>query len=510
VGAFDRPWVTLLLVALLATCGVAAAWDRPWELDLRGRRLAAIALTAAAAVILVLQANGRVQAWGTDGQVAEWGVFHYYLGGKYFDELQYTDLYASAVQADADRWFSGVEQIRDLTTYKFMARDDALAAPRAAGWTDPRWEEFQADVSWFGPRADGPRWSKILRDRGFNPPPSYVLIGGGASSLLSIRNPVTQTLLINLDMLLLLLALALSTRAYGYLRSIFVLLVFFLWYGNANRIYGQVLILGWFAASWMAMSAWTLRKPGLSGLLVGYAASMRIFPAVLLAGPILATARRMLRERRVPQQVLRFVGGAAAAVGCLLVLSVARYGPDVWIGFVDNMSSHIEQHEHGRQRFGLKQIFTLDWRGRLSQPLARLKPSRNLRKNAALYRAAEVGFVVLALVAMARSDEHDAMLIGTAIFFAAMIASRYYGALLVLLLLMGCGSGARGPPRARWLRLSDASIVALILAVNLELAVLNRGHGYLFSNALWTAWWLVFFAWVVFRPSLQPKVNFSA
>jgi len=472
-----------------------ATRSEPW------RVLLSALLIFFAAELLLVQANGRVQDWGEDEQVAEWGAFHYYLGGKYFSELHYTDLYKQAAIADwgggdGPNRFVDVLRVRDLHDYEFVPIEEVRAEAHLDSFSDARWAEFERDIRWFGQQAQGKRWRKILADRGYNPPPSYVLVSGALCNLLPIDRRFSQTLLVSFDMLLLLGALLLSIRAYGPTRSLLVLCAFLAFYGNVNRVFGQIWILDWFAASWMAASAWKLDKHGLSGGLIAYAACARVFPGVLLIGPIVASLPRIVRERAVPPHLIRFVGAAALVAGLLVVGSAARYGTQSWTDWAANISEHNSEHESGARRFGLKQVFTLEWKTGLAAKTKKVR-TRRLEDNAGLYKASLALFLVLSVAAMLRSDEHDAMLIGAAIFFAGIIASRYYGALLVLLLLLGQG---RSPPptdraggRPVSLRLLDFGMIALIWAVYSAPFGGEPRHQYVFSNMLWVAWWAALF-----------------
>ena len=511
LGPFLRGSFSLEIFAFITACVALISWYGPDRTARVARIAASVGLTVVAASVLLIQANGRIQNWGTDQQVAEWGTFHYYMGGKYFGEMGYVDLYEQAVIADWDggegpNRFEEVSRIRDLRTYKFVSTKEVRQRHRADYWSDARWEEFKKDIAWFGVQAGKKRWRKIIGDRGYNPPPSYVLVAGTLGNILSIRHPVSQTILINLDMLLLLLAMVLSVRAYGYLRSVLVLTTFLLWYGNVNRVFGQIWILDWFAAAWMAAAAWKLKRHGLSGGLIGYAACMRVFPLVLLVGPAVAAAPRMIKERRIPPHLLRF-GLASAAVALVLVVgSTIRFGAGSWQEFVQNIGEHNENHVTGTRRFGLKHLFILDWSRGLKTAPEKVKAGRNLRRNRNLYRAAAALFLLLILASMARRDEHDALLLGAGLFFIGTVASRYYGALLVLLLLIGCG---RAPPgreceqeRPRRRRIFDGLMLMLIWAVY---AAPFRGEPrlqYIFSNGLWAAWLLALLGFMLLGPPL--------
>jgi hypothetical protein len=511
LGAFGKGRFGLEFLTFVTACIALVSWRGRDEASRWGRIVAAVGLTLIAVSALTIQANGRVSAWGRDAQVAEWGTFHYYLGGKYFSEMGYVDLYEQAVIADWDNGegpnrFREVPRIRDLRDYRFISTEDVRKRPRADYWSDARWEEFKKDVRWFGKQAGTKRWRKIIGDRGYNPPPSYVLVAGTLENIFSIRHPISQTILINLDMLALLLALVFSIRAYGYLRSILVLTTFLLWYGNVNRVYGQIWILDWFAAGWMAAAAWRLKRHGLSGGLIAYAACMRVFPLVLLVGPVVANLPRMIRERRIPPHLLRFAG-AAAGVGLLLVaVSTVRYGPSSWQSFFANIAEHNENHEVGTRRFGLKHAFILDWSHGLKTAPKKVKARRALRDNSTIYRVAQVSLLLLILGAMLRRDEHDALLLGAGLFFIGTVASRYYGALLVLLLLIGASRapprGSDAPERPRRRRIFDALILMLIWAVYAAPFGGEARLQYIFSNGLWTAWWLALLAMILLGPSL--------
>ncbi len=487
-----------VVVLLLIT---AVGWSGPLRGQLARVGLCVV-LVVLAAELLLLQAHGRVEQWGTDGQVAEWGAFHYYLGGKYFEELHYTDLYKQAVVADWDggdgpNAFRAVPKVRDLHTYEFVSIEEARALEPLPAFSEARWAEWKADVAWFGTRAQGERWAKILGDRGYNPPPSYVVVGGTLANLLSIRSPVTQTLLINLDMLLLLLALAISVRAYGATRSLLVLCAFLAFYGNVNRVFGQIWILDWFAASWAGAAAWKLRRPGLSGGLIAYAACVRVFPGVLLIGPVVANLPPIVRDRAVPPHLVRFVGAAAVVTALLVAGSTLRYGTSAWADWAGAIAEHNHEHESGARRFGLKQIFVLDWAGGLQRTERKARTSR-LARNAVPYRAVLALFLALTVACMLRTDEHDAMLLGAAIFFAGIIASRYYGALLVLLLLLGCGRSPserdRSGGRPGRLLGPDVGLVLVILIVYLARFPGEPRLQYVFANTLWATWWIGLFS----------------
>ena len=417
------------------------------------KRVVAVGLVVVAALALSVQAGGRLSNIGRPSQLGNWGIYHYYLGSKYFSELQYTELYRETLKADAQgpNRFEGVPKIRNLGNYKREKSRDFKDLPRHERWTDARWEEFRQDVWYIGRLRAKKDWNKSLNDRGYNPPPSYTLVAGALNNLFSVRSPTGQTILALLDLLVILAAFCVSVWAYGLKRSLFVLIAYMLWYGNWGRIYGQFWINDWFAACWAAVALWRLEKFRWAGAIAAYATLVRVFPAVLFVGPVVASLPSILTTRRVPRALVQFVG-TGALVGVLMVsVSTLRYGPKAWTDFAGNIVTHSAHHEGGLRRVGLKHLFALDIKHGLETRANEVPVGPNMRANGDIYKATMCVFLVLLFVAMARSEPHDAMVIALGIVFVGTVASRYYGAVFVLWLLLRAQRARAPDPTDRWL-----------------------------------------------------------
>ncbi len=492
------------LVLLLAGLAVAG-WSRGMRTRWRRAGLV-IALMVVAAGGFWVQSHKHVKELGTRDQLYVWGLYHYYMGAKYFDELGYTHLYEQSLVADAegaDR-LSQIQTIRDLETYGFVDAGPVREGARLDSWSDERWEEFKADLQYIT-RARGKNyWKGPLRDRGYNPSPAWHAVGGTLARLLPIRNPISQTTLILLDVLAVLAAFVVSVRAFGWARSALVLGAFYLWFGNPDRMFGQMYVLDWFAATWAGVALWRMGRSRTAGVLLGYAAMVRVFPVLLLAGPVLQCAITLVRERRLPVAQRRLLIGATAA---MLVLFVAgglssRQGFGTWTAFCGNIVHHSEEHAYGSKRLGLKHLFGLDWSGGLQRPPTKIDNRRNIRRNGALLRGAQLALAAVVLLAMLRSDRRDALLLGAVLVFVGTVASRYYGAIFVLLLLLDCrprgdpmpvGAGkgviARARPGAR--RALDAALLGIVWAVYACPVQGAEGwKAYVWANALLLAWFL--------------------
>ncbi len=84
----------------------------------------------------------------------EWGIYHYYMGAKYFSELGYFDLYECSVAYPTAR--------RDLRTYDFRFDNPDCQAT----FSPQRQLEFQVDLS----RIDYE--PSFMVDKGFNASPT--------------------------------------------------------------------------------------------------------------------------------------------------------------------------------------------------------------------------------------------------------------------------------------------------------------------------------------------------
>ena len=225
----------LAVVAILVVAGFVAL-DRPYlarRLSAAGRRLGRQLLLGVLGVSAVLAVatylDFGVFRYGT--YLNEWDFYHYYVGTKYARELGYTNLYGATLAADQEgglRYHNPRNEIRDLGTAELcnVGKVAAQAARYRGRFSDPRWREFVADITWFKMQLPAHRWSLILADHGYNGTPAWSFVVGGLfSRQLSVRNPFSRWLMLGLDPLLLLAATAAVAWAFG-LRTAFLMVIF--------------------------------------------------------------------------------------------------------------------------------------------------------------------------------------------------------------------------------------------------------------------------------------------
>ncbi len=107
-------------------------------------------------------------------------LYHYVIGGKYFNYLGYKHLYIATAQALEEQGFSLKEiTVRDLSNKENGNDVHWREKVEALKKTIPPeiWIEFKSDVSFFSEKLyhSPQHWQRIFNDYGFNPAPLWVL-----------------------------------------------------------------------------------------------------------------------------------------------------------------------------------------------------------------------------------------------------------------------------------------------------------------------------------------------
>ncbi len=242
-----------------------------------------------------------------------WDTYHYYVGSKYFPELSYERLYECAVVADSEEGNSVLldklktRAITDLRTNVMVKVDDILAHPERCKehFTAARWQAFKDDVRFFRWRLTGwrdgklveqERWVQVHHDHGYNATPVWTVAGYWLSNLGTATTEFITALNL-LDPLYLLAMAAVLAWAFGFRVAALGLLVLGTNWPNRYTFTGGAFLrhdwLFFFVASVCFLKK---QKPFLGGMAIAYAALLRLFPGLLLAGPLLA-GLELLRRR---------------------------------------------------------------------------------------------------------------------------------------------------------------------------------------------------------------------
>ncbi|MHB8873532.1 MAG: glycosyltransferase 87 family protein, partial [Myxococcaceae bacterium] len=278
--------------------------------------------------------------------VHTWDTYHYYVGSKYFPELGYDRLYECTALADNEAGFTAVVARRtftDLRTNVMVGTGDILAHPEQckSHFSAERWVEFRHDVGWFRGRVVPDRWEAMQRDHGYNATPVWNMVGHALSTL-APASEVPVGLLNLLDPLLLLGMAWLIYWAFGWRALALAMLV--LGTDYANRYFwtgGAFLRHDWLFFTVAYVCLLKKERPLLAGLAIAYAATLRLFPVLMLVGPILAAIEILRAEKRLDRRYLKLFGGAALGVALLLPASLLLSGgTETYRRFIHNTQKH--------------------------------------------------------------------------------------------------------------------------------------------------------------------------
>lgn len=338
-----------------ALCGAVALW-LGWRW-LRGQRGGAPSGPERARdgwiVLLCLLAGFGWWASSSAGQkrvINDWDLFHHYLGAKYFPELGYTGLYDCVVVADVDAGHTATlarRNVRNLRTNRLQSALAPASDPKRCTdrFSAGRWQAFQADVAYFRGSMTPRRWERVLLDHGYNASPVWGLYGRILASL-APASAAQIWLLAALDPLLLLAMWTVVLRAFGWRVTLLAVVFWATFYpGRFAWISGSYLRQDWLALAVIGVALVRLGRPLGAGLCLGTAALSRIFPALLLAGPLLQFGWSVVRRRpeRAPAGWKRLgLGLALAGLLWLPASLVWGGGSSAWIGFVRNLQRHTD------------------------------------------------------------------------------------------------------------------------------------------------------------------------
>jgi hypothetical protein len=405
-----------------------------------------------------------------------WDFHGYYIGAKYFPELEYTRLYECTAAAEADLGHADeIARIpyRDLRTDRLVPGRLVVEDPSAckSRFSSARWQAFKADTAYFRSRLPLERWHAIKFDHGFNAPPAWVMTG----RLLADRAPASDrqiALLAALDPLLIAVLLGGFVWSFGWRAA--SVAAFFLGTNCAadfGWIGGCFLRFDWLALTVLAICLLKKERPLAAGFLLGWAALLRVFPGFLFAGVFVREAVESARRTPKPRDsTLRFAFGGLLALAVLLPLStiVSGDGPGAWVRFVDNSRKHLASPSNNN--IGLKTA--LSWTpgaSEASRPAEdtfdRLweRDQRVFEGRKPLFLLAIVGATaLLALACRGKEDWECAVLAAGLVPFATTV-SCYYSALFVVWAALA--------PR----RPAAGVLLALLGAVSPLLALLTPG-----------------------------------
>jgi hypothetical protein len=298
--------------------------------------------------------------------VHTWDMRNYFPTVKYFRELRFDGLYLGSLAAYLDNVGDPTGQsvrsvhLRDLSNYEMITGEQAMPQLPAlrARFSPERWEEFKRDMKYFLDTMGRDDYLGSMQDHGGNATPVW-LIAAWAIFRNAPASELSLTLAGLIDPLLLLVFFFVLYRSFGLRVMLYTVILFGAtdFYQFGSNLMGSTLRQDWLVAIGLGACAIKGRRPFLGGFLMAYGGLIRAFPslaALFLVAPVAWWLFGWWREhRRLPplrtlreaqRPALRAIGGAAAAVMGLFLLSTALFGyRDAWVTW----SKKIEMHAVG-------------------------------------------------------------------------------------------------------------------------------------------------------------------
>jgi hypothetical protein len=375
------------------------------------------------------------------------GVFHYYLGAKYANEIGPFDLYACALAADdehavwdADTW------VRDLHTYQLVPAW-TLHCPRER-FTPQRWNAFAHDVALLTGTDTPVAFTGAVTDKGYNATPLFSRVFGRIAAIVPVDRLRARIVLFNLDILFVAVSIGIVWYFAGATMALLTLLLSVGFFGNFGRIGGNFGQYAWVPFLTLAIAAWRARRPILGGSALGLASGLQVFP-LCFAIPIVIGGLGALfrRDRGGWMRTLLFSLSLVVALGLSVVAgSTSARGLTAWREWREKIAVHSSYLRGEVFDIGLPRLVAdVVSRDRADSDSYIEDTPHTMARNAALgahlgaWRLAAAILIVLMCGAVWCVPEEAQMALGFVPIYALLALSPYYYFALALLPFMAIG-----------------------------------------------------------------------
>jgi len=288
--------------------------------------------------------------------------FQHYIGSKYFKELGYFNIYNAVVTADAegDDCLKGVAYLRDLESCYIMSKESILknAAYYKSKFSSSRWEEFKSDVQFFVKRITPEKFAEqILIDHGYHTSPVWNTTGGIIANVIPAENIIFLTYL---DLFLLIIMFVAIFYAFGA-ETMLIALIFFSINFLSVSVWtrGAFLRYDWLVCLVAALCMINKNRYKTAGVLLSYAAMVKIFPVLFLGGAVIRAGFDFIKNKRIAKKYSHLFG-TFILTSLLLFIYGCLYGDGVdnWKNFAGTIVFHNERM--ASNDVGFKKIFLHD------------------------------------------------------------------------------------------------------------------------------------------------------
>lgn len=423
------------------------------------------------------------------GFVNRWELYHYQLGSKYFPELGYDGLYAASLLAQQQSAPElPVGPVRDLVTNKlvsFKQHEPKLREVRAR-FSEERWRSFVADHRNYIEGSYPAFWESIRQDHGYNPTPAWTFVARLFDARLG-SSDVELGFLASLDFALMAVMFTIVFRTYGYQIGCLGLAIAGLGFGWRYMYIGALLRLDWLAAVVIGICMLKRERFAIAGACIGYAAVVRLFPALFLAGPAILALKCWLGGER-PRWPVRLAAGFAL-VTCLGLIggSMTGRGARAWTEFADDIRVHRETWF--TNAVGMDTLFASGPSFMLLADPVEGRRRKEITNSLAEHRVGRIvasgAMLALFCVAVWHASLAESAALGIAPIFALTPAVSYYWIMMLIVPLR----------RGRWASLAVLSLAIAMYEVSLFYPSMDY-HSWLYSLFAWGNA-LLLFGWLL-------------
>jgi len=179
-----------------------------------------------------------------------------------------------------------VKRYRDLRDYKMKPVSEAMKHGRQIrdnDFTPERWAAFTRDIDFFIKRKKSREMtSNFYVDHGYNPPPTWTVVGSLLSNMASVDN---IRWIAGVDIVLVMCMFVGVTWAFGADGLLFGMLFFVTTFSGRWPILGEALLrFDWLAAVVLSLCCMKKRYWLPAGALMAYAGFNRLFPMIFFFG----------------------------------------------------------------------------------------------------------------------------------------------------------------------------------------------------------------------------------
>lgn len=375
-----------------------------------------------------------------------WNVFHYYLGAKYFPEVGYFNLYTCALEAEHESagYWDGIVGVRDMATYRFVPRFSLPPCPRE-NFTTARWSEFSRDVEYFAAIARPNYFANLYTDKGFNPPPSWVVIAKPLAQAVPISRSWVTDIVFNLDIAAVLIGMLIIWRCRGGVVALLTSGLTVFYFGNFGCIGGNFLQYLWFPLVVLAAIFWTNNRPGSSGAVLGMAVGFQMFPVFFGLPIVMRGIIEFLRGRRKLElrPYLRFSSALMAVILLNFFLGSWAGTGNVWSEWQKKISIHKHYLQGEVFDIGLANLTAImistnhnDGKSYVNEVQNTFMRIDSLKREIWIYYVLSVVFLAMWALIVIGAPGRDLFGHGFLIMYAAVSVSPYYYLTLALVPLM--------------------------------------------------------------------------